>query len=300
MSSSTLLPAHRPGTDFQPAAARLGPLLDPDSLVIVGASSNFSRIGGAPIQSLLDGGFPKGKLLLVNSKYSEIEGIPCYSTIESLPWTPTLAILAIRMSETLPMLVRCHAKGIRAAVLFAAGFAEVDAQGQRAQQELVDADRALDVLEEAVDRAALGTVAEALGAMEAVLEITNEYIKTRVQFGGPIGRFQALQHRMAEMFIETQECRSILYRGLAHIDAAPSERKAAVSAAKVCAANAGRFVGSQGIQLHGGVGMTEEYQVGHYFKKLVTLEKLFGDGDYHIERFASMQQVGPDGDTPND
>ena len=141
------------------------------------------------------------------------------------------------------------------------------------------------ILEEAVDRTVLAQVAEALGAMEAVLEITNAYLKQRVQFGQPIGKFQALQHRMAEMFVEVQETRSILYRGMAMLEAPPAERKRAISAAKVVAANAGKFVGAQGIQLHGGIGMTEEYAVGHYYKKLIAFEKRFGDTEYHVSRY---------------
>jgi alkylation response protein AidB-like acyl-CoA dehydrogenase len=150
---------------------------------------------------------------------------------------------------------------------------------------LVDPSRALDVLEEAVDRTVLAQVAEALGAMEAVLEITNAYIKQRVQFGQPIGKFQALQHRMAEMFVEVQETRSILYRGLALLEAPVAERKRAISAAKVVASNAARFVGAQGIQLHGGIGMTDEYAVGHYYKKLIAFEKRFGDTEFHVARY---------------
>ena len=156
---------------------------------------------------------------------------------------------------------------------------------------LVEPQRALDILEEAVDRAVLAQVAEALGAMEAVLEITNAYLKQRVQFGQPIGKFQALQHRMAEMFVEVQETRSILYRGMAMLDAAPPERKRAISAAKVVAAHAGKFVGAQGIQLHGGIGMTEEYAVGHYYKKLIAFEKRFGDTEHHVSRYCSTRCV---------
>lgn len=150
---------------------------------------------------------------------------------------------------------------------------------------LVEPARALGVLEEAIDRTVLAQVAEALGAMEAVLEITNAYIKQRVQFGQPIGKFQALQHRMAEMFVEVQETRSILYRGMALLDAAPAERKRAISSAKVVASNAAKFVGAQGIQLHGGIGMTEEYAVGHYYKKLIAFEKRYGDTEYHVGRY---------------
>ncbi|CAN7471758.1 acyl-CoA dehydrogenase family protein [Variovorax sp. LjRoot290] len=147
----------------------------------------------------------------------------------------------------------------------------------------------LATLEEALDRAALAQVAEALGCMEAVLETSSEYLKTRQQFGQPIGRFQALQHRMSEMFVEVQETRSILYRGIASLDGAPAARRQAVSAAKVLLASSARFVGGQGIQLHGGIGLTDEYPIGHYYKRLLALTTLYGDGDWHLGRFVEAQ-----------
>lgn len=146
------------------------------------------------------------------------------------------------------------------------------------------------LLEEALDRSTLALVAEALGAMEAVMSITSEYLKTRVQFGQPIGKFQALQHRMAEMFAEAQSTRSILFRAIAQLDGPVVARREAVSAAKAMAGRAGRFVGGQGIQLHGGYGMTEEYAIGHYFRRLTVLEKMFGDTDYHLDRFISNRK----------
>jgi alkylation response protein AidB-like acyl-CoA dehydrogenase len=111
-------------------------------------------------------------------------------------------------------------------------------------------------------------------------------VRNRSQFGQPLARFQALQHRLAEMFIEVQEVRSVLYRGLAYIEAPTPTRHAAVSAAKVVANSASRLVGALGIQLQGGVGMTDEYVVGHYFKRLIAIEKAFGDTDYHLKRLA--------------
>lgn len=144
-------------------------------------------------------------------------------------------------------------------------------------------------LEEALDRAALAQVAEALGCMEAVLETSSEYLKTRQQFGQPIGRFQALQHRMSEMFVEVQETRSILYRGIASLDGTPAVRRQAVSAAKVLLASSARFVGAQGIQLHGGIGLTDEYPIGHYYKRLLALTTLYGDGEWHLGRFVQAQ-----------
>lgn len=151
---------------------------------------------------------------------------------------------------------------------------------------LMASGRALPRLEHAVDRLVLARVAETLGIIEMVMEITADQLRNRSQFGQTLSRFQALQHRMAEMFVEVQETRSILYRGIALIDAGPQIREAAVSVAKVVATQAGRIVGALGIQLHGGVGMTDEYPVGHYFKRLLALEKQYGDMDYHVKRIA--------------
>jgi alkylation response protein AidB-like acyl-CoA dehydrogenase len=151
---------------------------------------------------------------------------------------------------------------------------------------LIGPARSQRVMDEALDRATLARVAEALGAMECVMQLTSEYLKTRVQFGQPIGKLQALQHRMAEMFVEVQEVRSILYCGLAHLDAEAALRGAVVSAAKLVTLEAGRIVGGQGIQLHGGIGVTEEYAVGRYFKKLIAFEKTYGDGTWHLDRLA--------------
>jgi alkylation response protein AidB-like acyl-CoA dehydrogenase len=140
------------------------------------------------------------------------------------------------------------------------------------------------VLDSAIDRATLGRSAEALGAMEAVMQITADHLKSRVQFGQPIGKFQALQHRMAEMFMEVQEARSMLYCGLANIEAAPAERAKAIAAMKVVVANAGRIVGGLAIQLHGGMGLTAECYAGHYYKKLIAFDMIYGDVDENLDR----------------
>ena len=142
-------------------------------------------------------------------------------------------------------------------------------------------------LDEAADRLVLARVAESLGMMDTVMQLTAEHLRNRVQFGQPLAKFQSLQHRMSEMFVEVQETRSILYRGIANIDADAATRRAAVSAAKIVATQAARIVGGQGIQLHGGIGMTDEYAVGHYFKRLIAIEKSFGDLDTHLERLAT-------------
>jgi alkylation response protein AidB-like acyl-CoA dehydrogenase len=163
--------------------------------------------------------------------------------------------------------------------------ADVDLQSVPATQ-LLSGRRAAQRLDEAADRLALMRVAEALGIMEQVLDLTADHLRNRSQFGQPLARFQALQHRLAEMFVEVQEVRSALYRGLAYFEAPVPARQAAVSAAKVVANSASRLVGAQGIQLHGGVGMTDEYAVGQYFKRLLAIEKAYGDTDYHLKRLA--------------
>jgi len=140
-------------------------------------------------------------------------------------------------------------------------------------------------LEEALDRAILAATAAALGSMEAVMAMTAEYIKTRVQYGKPLSTFQALQHRMAEMFIEADQVRSILYRALAATEAGDAcQRRRAVSAAKTLATRAGHFIAGQGIQLHGGIGVTEEYAVGRHFKAMLAFDKRFGDASFHLTR----------------
>lgn len=147
------------------------------------------------------------------------------------------------------------------------------------------------LLQEVCDRAVLAQAAMSLGAMEKVLDVCAEYLQTRQQFGQPIGKFQALQHRMSEMFVEVQASRSALYHGLAHIGAAAPERSVAMSQVKVTVAKAAHFVGAQGIQLHGGIGLTEEYPIGHYFRYFTFLEKSYGDRDYHLRNIAKSYRA---------
>lgn len=123
----------------KPARRHLDTLLCARSIVIIGASADPTRLGGMPIQSLLDGGFPPEKILLVNPRYPQISGLPCHASVRELPWVPELAVLAISRDSALPVLRDCHAVGIGAAVLFASGFAEEHSSaGDRARQELIE------------------------------------------------------------------------------------------------------------------------------------------------------------------
>jgi alkylation response protein AidB-like acyl-CoA dehydrogenase len=154
-----------------------------------------------------------------------------------------------------------------------------------------EAGQLYDSLQAVVDLATVGVSAEAVGAMEALLQKTVEYAKTRKQFGVPIATFQALQHRMADMFIECQLARSIVMMAAMKLDseAEETEKQQAVSAAKSRIARAIARVGQEAIQIHGGIGTTEELDVGHLFKRVTAIDVMFGNGDYHTERFVSLQ-----------
>jgi alkylation response protein AidB-like acyl-CoA dehydrogenase len=149
------------------------------------------------------------------------------------------------------------------------------------------ADAALPVIERVVDEACTALCAEAVGAMEAMHALTVEYLKTRKQFGVTIGSFQALQHRAVDMFVALEQARSMaMLAAMTAQEADPAARSKIISAAKVQIGRSGKFVGEQAIQLHGGVGMTMELKVGHYFKRVTMIDTLFGDADHHLSRLA--------------
>jgi alkylation response protein AidB-like acyl-CoA dehydrogenase len=128
--------------------------------------------------------------------------------------------------------------------------------------------------------------AEAVGLMDKLLALTVEYTKTRKQFGQPIAKFQALQHRMVDMFMEVEQARSMAYLAAVKSDSSDAaERRRSASAAKVRVGRAAKFVGQQAIQLHGGMGVTNEMPAAHYFKRLTMLEVTMGDTDFHLQRF---------------
>lgn len=149
---------------------------------------------------------------------------------------------------------------------------------------------AFPALDAAFDLGVAGLCAEATGVLQAALDATLEYTKTRKQFGVPIARFQALQHRMADMLIHVEQARSMGYLAAMRADERdPGERRRAISAAKVVVGQACRFVGQQAVQLHGGMGVTDELPVSHYFKRLVAIELSLGDTEHHLERFITAR-----------
>jgi len=138
------------------------------------------------------------------------------------------------------------------------------------------------------DEGAAAVCAEAVGAMRKVLADTVDYSKQRQQFGQPIAGFQVLQHRMVDMYLELEQAASAVYLAVLNLDAEPTTRARAVSAAKATVGRAARFIGQNSVQLHGGMGMTEELAIGHYFKRLTALQYEFGSTDYHRARYARL------------
>lgn len=169
--------------------------------------------------------------------------------------------------------------GLRAADIT---FTGVEVGGDAA---IGDPENALPLIQRVVDEARAALCAEAVGLMDESLKITVEYLKTRKQFGMPIGSFQSLQHRAAEMFVALEQARSMSLLATMAVDFDDAaERTKAVAAAKVQIGWSGTFIGQQSIQLHGGIGMTMEAKIGHHFKRLTMIETMFGDSDYHLRR----------------
>jgi alkylation response protein AidB-like acyl-CoA dehydrogenase len=152
---------------------------------------------------------------------------------------------------------------------------------------------ALPVIEEVADYATALLCAEAVGSIRYANDTTLEYLKTRRQFGVPIGTFQALQHRMVDMVISYEQARSMACLACVKADtASPAERRRVISAAKIKVADACRHVSQEAVQMHGGMGMTDELKVSHTFRRLTVIAQAFGDAEHHLERFAACEAAG--------
>jgi len=167
--------------------------------------------------------------------------------------------------------------------------AEVALAGVRVGPEgvLGEPGAALPLVERVVDEAVAALCAEAVGAMAVMHELTVDYLKTRRQFGREIGSFQILQHRAVDMLIALEQARSMaMFATMMSAEENAAERRNASAAAKVQIGRSGRLIGQQAIQLHGGIGMTMEYKVGHYFKRTTMIDTMFGDADHHLRELA--------------
>jgi alkylation response protein AidB-like acyl-CoA dehydrogenase len=164
--------------------------------------------------------------------------------------------------------------------------AEITLNGVRAP---ALSDNALPLIEHAVDEAIAALCSEAVGTMQAMHDLTLEYLKTRKQFGRPIGSFQVLQHRSVDMLTALEQARSMaMFAAVMATEENPVERRRAISAAKVQIGRSGKHIGQEAVQLHGGIGMTMEYSVGHYFKRMTIIDQLYGDADTHLTNLAQL------------
>jgi alkylation response protein AidB-like acyl-CoA dehydrogenase len=147
----------------------------------------------------------------------------------------------------------------------------------------------LPIVERAIDKGIAALCAEAVGIIVALNEATLNYLKTRKQFGVPIGKFQALQHRMADMFIAAEQARSMAVNAAVYVDSEdPAKRRRAVSGAKAYIGQAARLVGQQAVQMHGAMGVVDDLIVSHYFKRLTMIDLSLGDAEFHLARFSDM------------
>ena len=151
-------------------------------------------------------------------------------------------------------------------------------------------DEAYDAIEEEIDMSTIAACSEALGVLEILKDATTDYCKNRKQFGQPISKNQVIQFRLVDMMMEYEQAKSILYMAITSDLSNPDERRKAVSALKSRMGQAIKFVGENAIQLHGGMGMTEEYMISHYFKRATMIGVLFGNVDYHMKRFIELTQ----------
>jgi len=156
---------------------------------------------------------------------------------------------------------------------------------------LGEGDGALPLIERIVDEANAAYCHEAVGCMRMMTDSTREYAKTRKQFGRAIAEFQVLQHRMVDMFMSTEEAYSMALRATIKLNESDDERAKAVSAAKVSIGKHARFVGQAAVQTHGGMGVTDEMRVGHYFKRTTMLDATFGNVDYHLKRYTALSAI---------
>jgi alkylation response protein AidB-like acyl-CoA dehydrogenase len=198
---------------------------------------------------------------------------------------PTADKLVVALDQKLFLFEKdkVHVKRHRTLDDLAAGDIRLDGKGEALNA-------AGGVLDEVLDFGAALSCAEAVGAMKFACDTTLEYLKTRKQFGVPIGTFQALQHRMVDMFVAYEQAKSMACLACSKVDQSEGaqDRARAVSAARIKIADSARHISQESVQLHGGMGMTEELKVSHTFRRLTVLQRRFGDADQHLARFASL------------
>jgi alkylation response protein AidB-like acyl-CoA dehydrogenase len=265
------------------------------------ASRLLARAGTAAQKSALLPAVAEGKLKLAfahteaGSRY-DLTAVKCTAKKSGEHWLIEGEKKSVQLADKLVVSARTP-KGI---ALFLAdpvkgerrrsldGFAEADLAFSGTKAEALEG--GLAEIEEAVDFGTALICAEAVGAMKFSCDTTLEYLKTRKQFGVPIGTFQALQHRIVDMYVAHEQAKSMSCLACSKVDSSENakDRARAISAAKIKIADAARHVSQEAVQLHGGMGMSEEMKVSHAFRRLTVLARQFGDADHHLARFAEL------------
>lgn len=224
--------------------------------------------------------------ILTNVRDQKISGVK--SMVQFANGVDNILVSAIDGQRLKLYLINPNAKGLKVN-----DYQTVD--GGRAAEILLDQVEAIELdidgetaLRSALGKGILALSAEALGIMEHIKELTINYLRTRSQFGLQLGKFQALQHRVAQVLLEIEQARSAVINASAALQASGEEREKALSACKMTIGRVGQFVAEESIQLHGGIGMTWEYELGHFAKRLIMIDHEFGDEDYHIAKFSSF------------
>ncbi len=272
---AAVLSAHAPATM---KSAWLPKIASGEALVVLAYQERAARYrleSCATTAKAADGGY-----LLTGSKYLVPAGDHANAFIVPATLDGKLALFLIQRSAAG---VSCHGYGTQD------GSRAADVSLQQATADLLTLD-GLAALEQAVDIGIAATCAQAIGVMDKTMAITTEYMNTRKQFGVAISSFQALRHRAADMKMQLELARSMSYYASLKLNSPAPERRAALARAKYQLGNSMRFVGQQAVQLHGGIGITDEYIASHYFKKLTQLEMTFGDSLHHLGEVSARMQ----------
>ncbi|WP_323122951.1 acyl-CoA dehydrogenase family protein [Burkholderia alba] len=270
-----------------PARDLLGRVIDGDAVLAFAAAEPHARHDLTDVRTRLQ---PAGDGWLLNGRKAVVHGAPWAGELlitgrcVGAPYDP-LGISLVCLPADTPGISRRDYRMLDGGRASELAFDDVPV---RADQLLGEPGAALPLLEQVLDEATLAVCAEACGVLSRLLDDTVDYAKQRSQFGVPIARFQVLQHRMADMYMALEQVRALTAASVAALDAPPAERMRAVSSAKVSANRACRVVGQGGVQIHGGMGMTEELAVGHYFRRATQIEQLFGSLDHHLRRVDSL------------
>ena len=285
------------GFDIMVVFEALGRALTPEPMLGAAMASRLMTKAGADQEALLSGATKYAVAIGEVEAPYELDQIACTATAKgddhvlsgrkSAVYGGQAAdvILVAAMLDGKPALFEVQASDAQIAgypMMDGGGAAEVLLDDTPAKLLLADASDASDALIEALNAGALALCAEAVGAMEVTHATTLDYLRTRKQFGVPIGKFQVLQHRAVDMLTEIEQSRSITIKAAAELDGPDAARF--VSMAKNLIGRAARLVAEEAIQMHGGIAMTWEYPISHYAKRLVMLDAQLGDTDYHLSR----------------